>query len=67
VSGDWVLVIWILTSALWDVLVFGTTTYLVFWKDHSGWWFVLAVALCCQVTLFKARRKRYGVPEDKET
>lgn len=31
---------------LWDVLVMGTCAYAVFWLDCSGWWFVLAAALC---------------------
>ena len=26
----------------WCVLVWGTCTYLVFWKGNSGWWYVLA-------------------------
>lgn len=29
----------------WTVLVFSVTTYLVFWKGHSGWWYLLALLL----------------------
>lgn len=32
-------------SWAWCILVFGTCTYLVFWKDHSGWWYLLALIL----------------------
>jgi len=25
-------------------------SYLVFWKGHSGWWFLLAIVLCAHKT-----------------
>lgn len=28
---------------LWEGFVFGGCAYLVFWRDASAWWFVLAV------------------------
>jgi hypothetical protein len=61
---DSVLIVWLLVSALGDVLVFGTATYLIFWRDRSGWWFLLAVALTYQPTLCKALGKRYGVEDE---
>lgn len=30
---------------LWWAFCIGGCAYLVFWRDHSGWWFVLAVFL----------------------
>lgn len=29
----------------WESLIFGGTFYVVFWLNHSGWWFILAVIL----------------------
>jgi hypothetical protein len=63
---DWVLVVWLLLSVVWDVLVFGVVTYVVFWRDRSGLWFVLAFILTYTSTLYKVLRKRYGIPEEKE-
>lgn len=34
-----------LCQLAWNLFVIGRCSYLVFWRDHSGWWFVLAVAL----------------------
>ena len=40
---------------IWNILVFGTTTYLVFFTEpgYSGWWYLLAIILagtveCCR-------------------
>ena len=30
---------------IWNIIILGTTTYLVFWKNASGWWFLLAYIL----------------------
>lgn len=30
------------------VLVFGTA-YIVFWKGHSGWWFLLTIVFCATI------------------
>jgi hypothetical protein len=64
--NDAVLVAWIITTLAWDVLTLGTTTYLVFWKDASGWLFFLAILLCSSTTLYKVLRKRYGIAEDDD-
>lgn len=64
--NDWLLLVWLLLSVLWDTVCIGVTGYLVFWRGHSGWWFVLALALCCNTTLLKVLRKRYGVPEEED-
>lgn len=58
---DWVLIVWTISLFAWDVLVFGTTTYLVFWKGESGWWFALAILLCMGTTYFDVMKKRYGI------
>lgn len=44
-SANTALLIAFLVRTTWIVAVFGVTTYLVFWKDASGWWFLLAVLL----------------------
>jgi len=62
--SDAVLILWIIIGAAWDVLVFTTTTYLVFWKGHSGWWYILAILLTYSESLFKVLRKRFGLPSD---
>lgn len=33
----------------WALLVMLGTAYIVFWRDHSGWWWVLAVVLMTAV------------------
>jgi hypothetical protein len=30
---------------VWATLVMGTCTYVVFWLDHSGWWYLLAILI----------------------
>lgn len=30
---------------LLDAMIIGGCAYIVFWKGHSGWWFVLAILL----------------------
>lgn len=30
---------------LWGVSILGTCAYAVFWLDHNGWWFVLAILI----------------------
>lgn len=29
----------------WETLIIGGCSYIVFWLHHSGWWFLLAIAL----------------------
>jgi len=59
---DWVLITWIIAAFVWDVLVFSAAGYMVFYHDQSGWWFVAAVIVTMQTTLFKVLSKRYGLP-----
>lgn len=48
------LLFWIFTVRFaWVAAVLGVTTYLVFWKDASGWWFLLALLLCGGSTTIK--------------
>jgi hypothetical protein len=35
---------------LWNAIVLGVTTYLVFWMGHSGWWYLLALILIGNAT-----------------
>jgi len=51
---------------LWDAAVIGTLFYVVFWRGHSGWWFLLAIPLCGSTTLYKALRKRFQIAEESE-
>ena len=30
-------------NTAWLFACFGTTAYVVFWRDASGWWFLLAI------------------------
>jgi hypothetical protein len=32
-----------LIAAIWTLTIIGGCTYLVFWKDASGWWYLLAM------------------------
>lgn len=47
-----ILITWVVLAFLWDFFLIGGVTYLVFWKGHSGWWFVLAIVLGLHTTLF---------------
>lgn len=38
--------VYVLCGFIWKMTVIGTCTYLVFWRDHSGWWYLLAILLC---------------------
>jgi hypothetical protein len=33
------------TSLIWDLALLAGCSYIVFWRGHSAWWFLLAVAL----------------------
>jgi 4-hydroxybenzoate polyprenyltransferase len=50
---------------IWSGGILAGCTYLVFWRDHSGWWYILAVLL---MSAWNCRR--YRTPEqmaaDKE-
>lgn len=32
---------------IWAILVIGTFTYLIFWKNESPWWYIFACLLLC--------------------
>ena len=61
---DSVLITWIVCAFLFDVFLLVGTSYLVFGRGASGWWFLLAIAIGMSPTLFKVLRKRYQVEED---
>jgi hypothetical protein len=42
----WLLAAGILLRCAFNVAVLATCTYVVFWRDASGWWFLLALLLC---------------------
>ncbi len=37
---------WFMTL-MWDFFLIGGCAYVVFWKGHSPWWFILACCLLC--------------------
>lgn len=47
----------IFCDLLWSILVMGVTAYAVFWLDHSGWWFLLAILLCIRDCSTKGRSR----------
>lgn len=62
--SDALLGVWIFCSLIWDIICVGGCTYLVFWRGHSGWWYILALAVCDSSTMYKALRKRFQVSEE---
>lgn len=60
---DWVLIVWLLTTLAWDFMVAWGLWQVVFVLNRSPWWILLAMWLWSTPTLFKALRKRYGIPE----
>lgn len=60
-DGDILLALWLFADLIWSVFVMGATAYIVFWRGHSGLWFLVAVALCASETLYRALRKRFGL------
>lgn len=38
-----------ITTMSWALLVMTGAAYIVFWRGHSGWWWVLAVVLMTAV------------------
>jgi len=63
--SDAVLIIWFVFSCLWDFAIWGFWGYLVFWRGHSGWWALLAIALTYSPALYKALNKRFGIEESE--
>lgn len=45
-SAEVALLVAVFLKFVWTVTVISVTTYLVFWKGHSGWWYLLALILC---------------------
>ena len=64
--NDWLLLGWLILDFIWSVGVIGGCAYIVFWKGHSGWWFILAIALVSSVSLYKALAKKYKIEEEDE-
>mgnify|MGYP001600625987 CR=1 FL=1 len=62
---DAILALWLILVLMWDVLVWGTWTYLVFWCGASGWWALLALLLTHTETLYKVLKRRFIVPKDE--
>lgn len=58
---DWVLIVWIITASMWDMFLLIGTSYIVFYLGFSGFWFVLAVMLGVQKSLYETLRKRYRI------
>jgi hypothetical protein len=39
------LAVCLLCDWLWSVSILATCTYIVFWMNQSGWWYMLAIIL----------------------
>jgi hypothetical protein len=63
---DAILIIWLILATAFNFLVVGFTGYLVFWRDHSGWWFIVAITLCYQPTLIAVLKKKFEIEEENE-
>lgn len=63
---DWLLALWLLIDLAWTALVTCVIGYMVFFKEHSGWWLVLIPALCGSESLYKALRKRFEVQSKED-
>lgn len=50
--------VYILCSYIWGAACLGVCTYLVFWLDHSGWWYLLAILLASNSTSTNAAKIR---------
>jgi len=65
-ARDLVLVLWLFVDVLWSAFLFGGCAWLVFWHDHSPWWFLLAIFLSPALgggKLYRALAKRCGLGE----
>lgn len=63
---DWLLALWLCLDALWDAAVIGTLFYLVFWRGHTPWLFLFMFLCTGSTYVYKALRKRFGIPEEVE-
>lgn len=43
---------------VWNLVLICGTSYLVFWKGISGWWFVLAMLLIAGVNIPRKESKK---------
>lgn len=43
---SWPFALVLLALMACNMVILGTTAYVVFWLGHSGWWFLLALCLC---------------------
>lgn len=43
--SDIVLIVWFVGDVLVSLAIFAGCGYIVFWRGHSGWWFVPAFLL----------------------
>lgn len=50
----------VLMILIYRAAILGTTAYVVFWLDRSGWWFLLAIALAggAEFTFTEKRARR---------
>jgi hypothetical protein len=55
---DMAATIYVLCAYLWAAACIGVCTYLVFWRDHSGWWYLLATFLGSNSTAKNAAKIR---------
>lgn len=56
--------LYIVLCFVWYSAVLGTCTYLVFWLNHSGWWYLLALFFCGN--LIRPTEWVYGIPKPKD-
>lgn len=55
------LMFWVLCDLIRDIFFVGGAMWLIVTKHYSGWWLVLAIALCVNISLFKALKKVFNV------
>lgn len=46
-SGDVILMVWLLCDVIVSAAIFAATGYFVFVRGHSGWWFIPSFWLAC--------------------
>lgn len=60
----WAYIIGIICVTTWNVFIIGGCAYLVFWKEHSAWLFLLAIILMS--SCYKTPPKRAGLKMNYE-
>lgn len=63
-TNNQLLAVWIIADTVQCIAIIFGTAYLVFYKDASGWWFVLSIMLCTSPTLFKALKKVFSLKDE---